>query len=355
MGWGALAAGIIGAGASMYSSNKAAKGANYRPWDVGLLGLGNASFQGGKLNLQGDSRYLQMNNNLWDAQNLSLGQFAGAQQSALGQDYLRNITGQANLSSENLFSMLAQGAGMQNQYQPQNFMGGVNNGLLQNIDPTAISNNYTDLLRQQAIPQEQQQVQSALSGLFGSGRLGTTGGANVLGQLSQAQQQADIGRQVAGQQFGLTQALQAQQGYDAARANQMGLMMNQFGANQQGMMNQFGMDQGMFGRLLDTYNSGSDMTQDRFSRAMQLFGAENAMGQQYLQNFQSLLGAQQGQQQQLMDLARIGSSVGQAQTAAGANAAGIRNQGNQDAIAGFMSAFNQWNSNRNKNSGGEDG
>jgi hypothetical protein len=88
------------------------------------------------------------------------------------------------------------------------------------------------------------------------------------------------------------------------------------------------------------YGYGNQATSDRFNRAMQMFGADNAIGQQYLGNFQNLLGSQQSQNQQLLDQARLGASVGSAQTSANANAAGMRNQSNQDMIAGFLNAYN---------------
>jgi hypothetical protein len=94
------------------------------------------------------------------------------------------------------------------------------------------------------------------------------------------------------------------------------------------------------------YTASNSATQDRFARAMQLFGGENALNQQFLGNFQGLLGSQQSQQQQIMDLSRIGASVGQSQTTANANAAAMRNQGNQDMIAGFMSALSNWQKNQ---------
>jgi hypothetical protein len=271
----------------------------------------------------------------------------------LGQDFLRSIYGVADSETGGNLTALQQAASNSTPYQNQDFGSNqaLNAGMLSNFNPNQAAANYTDLLRQQAMPGEQQATQSALSGLFASGRLGTTGGAQQMGQLQQAQQQADIQRQIAGQQYGLQSQIQAQQGYDQARANQQGLMMNNMLTNQQGQMNQFGLDQGLFQRNLDLYTNSQTATQDRFNRALQLFGGENALNQQNLANFQGLLGSQQSQQQGLMDLARIGASVGQAQTTANANAAMMRNQGNQDLIAGFMSAANAY-ANRNKNPSG---
>lgn len=340
MAWIAAIGAVAGGLLSSQSSRSAARGMQYRPWNVQSQ-LGNTSFNGGRLNMNfvGDSQHV--NSALGMMQRNALSQFGQGQQDRLGTSYLRGLYNTANAGDQANILGLSQYLGGSGQYQNQNFMD-VNSGLLSNFDPQAAASNYTNLLRQQAMPQEQQATQSAMSGLFGSGRLGTTGGALQMGQLAQAQQQADIQRQIAGQEHGLQQQLMAQQGYDQARANQQGLMLNAFGANQQGMMNQFNMDQGLFNRALDFYNAGANTTQQRFERGMQLFGGENALNQQDLANFQGLLGSQQSMYQTLMDQARIGASVGQAQTAAGANAAAMRNQGNQDMIAGFMGALNAY-------------
>jgi hypothetical protein len=324
---------------------------------------------------------------------------------------------------------LQAGQGFLNPYQQQNFSN-LQGNMLTNFDPNQASSDYTNLLRQQAQPGEQQAAASALSRLHGSGRLGTTGGQNAYQSLMDSQNQADIGRQIAGQQHGLGQQLMAQQGRDAALTSEQNRQLGGFGANQQGMMNQYGLaqglgatgsglmgsafqnaamglgvgqqadsfgynrqmgqnqaqyDRGIFGNMTDfdrqvglnqmgydrsrdmnqmgfdramgvnqmgfdransLYTASNSATQDRFARAMQLFGGENALNQQFLGNFQGLLGSQQSQQQQIMDLSRIGASVGQSQTTANANAAAMRNQGNQDMIAGFMSALSNWQKNQ---------
>lgn len=78
-----------------------------------------------------------------------------------------------------------------------------------------------DRLRAAALPQENIQANSVANRLFNTGRLGTTGGANVLGQLSQAQQQADLQRQlVAGQESRAAQSSALQQALEALRGNQ---------------------------------------------------------------------------------------------------------------------------------------
>lgn len=349
MAWIAALGAVAGGMLSSSSSRSAARSARYSPWDTVMPGVGSARFTNGHLQLMGDSDVSQMTYlPMRDAMN----RYTQGQENALGQDFLRNTYGQSDMSSLGQLYNLNQAVNTPSQYQGSDFMSQLNSGMLSNFNPTEAANQYTSLLRQQAMPQEQQAVSSALTGLFKGGRLGTTGGANQMQALASAQSQADLGRQIAGQQHGLQQQLMAQQGYDQARANQQGLMLNSFGANQQGMMNQFGMDQGMFGRQLDLYTNSASATQDRFQRAMQLFGSENALNQQALSDFSGLLGARQSQAQTTMDLARIGASVGQAQSTANANAAMIRNQGNQDMIAGFMGALNAYTNSRNNNNGG---
>jgi uncharacterized protein YfiM (DUF2279 family) len=348
MGWIAGIGALAGGALSYMGSKDTAKSMQYRPWSTGLQGLGNAYFRNGALSLSPSTQYYTLDNALRQSMDSSLGAYNQGQQNMLGQDFLRNIYGTSQLESGSQLSALQQAAQQGTPYQAQDFgsNAALNQGMLSNFDPNQAAQGYTNLLRQQALPQEQQATQSAMSGLFAKGRLGTTGGANQMQAMAEAQSQADVQRQIAGQQYGLQSQLQAQQGYDQARANQQGLMMNNLLTNQQGALNNFALDQGMFQRNLDLYTNSATATQDRFQRALQLFGGENALNQQNLANFQGLLGSQQSQQQGLMDLGRIGASIGQAQTTANANAAMVRNQGNQDLIAGFLGAANAYAKNK---------
>lgn len=340
MAWAAAIPAIAGLAGGLLGSKSGGKGMQYRPWSTNMPGLGMASFANGQLTLNPSDRGRMFQDQIYGLGQDALGRYGSGMQNALGSDFLRGAFNVADLEQgSNLFG-LGQAANSYNPYQGMDFMSGVNNGMLTNFNPNELASNYTQLLRQQAQPQEQQAASGALTSLFNTGRLGSTGGMQAYQTLMDSQNQADIGRQIAGQQFGLNQALQAQQGYDQSRAAQQGLFLNAFGANQQGMMNQFGMDQGMFGRQLDLYTNSATATQDRFMRAMQLFGGENAINQQSLSDFMGFLGAGQSQNQQLMDLGRIGASVGNAQNAQGAMAAQDRNQNNRDMIAGFLGAIN---------------
>jgi hypothetical protein len=342
MVWAAAIPAIAGLAGGLLGS-KTPRAAQYRPWSTDLGGLGAANFANGRLSINPDAQQQMFQQQLYGMGQGSLERFGLGQQNMLGPAFLRSEFGTANQGQYGGLLGLQQAAGQQSQYGPMDFMSGVNNGMLNNFDPNQASANYTNLLRQQAQPQEQQAASSALTNLFNTGRLGSTGGMQAYQTLMDSQNQADLGRQVAGQQFGLQQQLQAQQGYDQARQNQQGLMLNQFGANQQGMMNQFGMDQGMFGRQLDLYTNSNSATQDRFMRALQMFGGEGAQNQQDLGNFMQFLGAGQSQNQQLMDLARIGASVGTAQNSQNANAALMANQQRADLFSGFLGALGNMN------------
>lgn len=76
-------------------------------------------------------------------------------------------------------------------------------------------------LRAQARPAEERTTQAALERLFGQGRLGTTGGARVLGELSRAQEEADIARITSAQDFAQTQQNVALE--NALRRGELGL------------------------------------------------------------------------------------------------------------------------------------
>lgn len=75
-------------------------------------------------------------------------------------------------------------------------------GALGSFNPQDAASSYTNNLRAQALPEQQRAVNSTIQNLFNSGRLGSTGGANVLGRLAEAQNQQDLGFQLAGQQYG---------------------------------------------------------------------------------------------------------------------------------------------------------
>ncbi|OGT57393.1 MAG: hypothetical protein A3E01_07130 [Gammaproteobacteria bacterium RIFCSPHIGHO2_12_FULL_63_22] len=89
------------------------------------------------------------------------------------------------------------GAGNQSDMMRQLFGGasGLAGQLGQSFDSTRDST--LGLLRSQAMPGQQRAVDSTLSRLFAQGRLGSTGGANIMGRLAESQNQQDLGFQLA--------------------------------------------------------------------------------------------------------------------------------------------------------------
>jgi len=218
---------------------------------------------------------------------------------------------------------------------------------------TAGGSSFNDLaaqrltaLRDQARPAEQRAVDQKFNNLFASGRLGTEGGARGIEALATSQQQADFGRIINSQDFANSQqnqerAFQQNQqqlgtqllgqafagtGQDQAQAAQLGnLGASQFGAQGQSVQNQLQARQGV-----DQFNISTG--QARLQGAQSLFGFGDAMEQTSLNRAGQQLGLSQSIDQGLLDQARLGASVGQAQSTANANAGQI-------AMAGHSSPF----------------
>lgn len=195
-------------------------------------------------------------------------------------------------------------------------------GSLGSFDPAQLAGQYTDLLRQGAQPTEQRAANSALNSLFATGRLGTTGGSQMYEGLANAQQQADIQRQIAGLQFGGQE--QNRIAGLAGNFGQMGEQMNQsaFGMNQQGMLNAGNLFNTNFGNQMNAQGFNNNVVnqraQSRFANAMQLFGGSQDLNAQQanvgLQNNaqalqQSGMTAQQMQQDQAMGLQQQGMNM----------------------------------------------
>ena len=166
-------------------------------------------------------------------------------------------------------------------------------------------------LRAAARTGEERTTQAALERLYGQGRLGTTGGQRALGELARAQEEADIARTIAAQDFAqqqqniaAQQALQQQQlgagllgtglaGQQfLAQQGQgllgMGAQVGQFGRSLGANIGQFGVGLGEQARQADIRNilaaTGQDVSQLQFGATLG--------EQQRAQNLQSLLAAQ---------------------------------------------------------------
>jgi hypothetical protein len=143
----------------------------------------------------------------------------------------------------------------------------------------AMGNQMTAQLNNLARPAEEQAVNKKFNSLFGTGRLGNTGGQGELGQLALAQSQAQDARNLAGMQFGADQFAQNQ-----ALANQfLGTGGSLTNADQSMAATVGGIGAGMFGLGQNTAQAGTNasigmdernvqLQDDRLARTEALFG-----------------------------------------------------------------------------------
>lgn len=223
-------------------------------------------------------------------------------------------------------------------------------GALGSFDPRAAAGQYTNTLRQGALPREQRAVQSVVDDLFKTGRLGTTGGSQLLGDVSRGLEEADVSRQIAGMDYagaeqsrlaGLGQSLgQAGTGInagyaglnDSLRTGALGRYGSAFGmaqgADQMGFdraigLNEMGFQRGMgidetnYARALTGnemgFNRAMGLNQAGFDRGMNLAAMGHERANSRFLNAMNLFGAgQQAQQQQFgmgMGMLQGGQSI----------------------------------------------
>lgn len=202
----------------------------------------------------------------------------------LPQQYMQNMQG-ASQGASALMGQYQQQAQNPNQVSDNglgnsfNAASGGMLGALGSYDPNQAAQSYTNNLRAQALPQNQIAANGLAQNLFNTGRLGSTGGATLEGQLSLAQQQADTGMQVAGQQY----AQQQQQGLSsmAQSLGQTGTGINnstaslnsQLGSqalSNYGNASNLGMsaDQSMYGQSANQYGLQNSQLQNAFNNSM---------------------------------------------------------------------------------------
>lgn len=168
----------------------------------------------------------------------------------------------------------------------QGFLGG-----LGSFDPNQAAADYTNNLRAQAQPDQQRAAQSLAQGLFNTGRLGSTGGANLFGQLINQQNQQDLGFQLAGKQ------------YAGQEQNRLAGLASQFGQQ--------------YGSIQDQINNRASQ---RFQNAMQLFGAGQQNLNTQLTGGLSALNGSNSLNDQLLHQIQLGGYLGGAQSSANSNA-----------------------------------
>lgn len=346
---GTAAAGVYSANKQAQAAKSYANSSKYNPYDVSTP-YGSASFNNGTAtaSLSPDQQALQnylssqgsgflgiagdafksggVTSGMQDAYNQYASSVPGAPdyQTSTGS-FLGPIAGLAQQQANN--SQVNPYQGMQDQF------GGASQGFLGQLgsfNPQALSGQYTQNLRDQAQPENQRAVNSTVQGLFNTGRLGSTGGADVLGRLADSQNQQDLGFQKAGMDYA-----GSEQSRIAGLASNFGSQSGMFGQmgdqfknsslnNAMGLANLYsGIDQQNFTNSFNINDLANTRTNQRFSNAMQMFGMGNqnvGLGLAAGGLGQGLLGQSQGIDQGLMNMIQLGGNLGSAQSNANSNA-----------------------------------
>jgi len=341
--------GKVGAGlltGSNAKSNAADAGqyaqqAAFTPTGISMPGLGVGYDAAGNYQGQITNPMNQMNaQSMIGASNTLWGNYLGAGnplaqlQGAYGQS-MQGLNGLPGMGGVNALgsNYQAQTQGIMGQLgqlgstlQGQQFGDAANSilGSLGSFDPNQLAGSYADNLRQMARPGEQNAANALAQRLFNTGRLGSTGGQRMMGEMANQMEQADIARTVAGQQLagqeqsrlgGLAGNLSGvQQGLTGAMA---GLLGQQAGIGNQAL----GMAATLQGQ---DYNQMSSTTNQRFQNAMQLFGAGNTQQNQSMQGaFQAMgLGTSMGNMdvQNMLQAMQLSGQLSSARSGANANA-----------------------------------
>lgn len=191
-----------------------------------------------------------------------------------------------------LGDFLGSRSGFQTGLQNSAFQGATNLANIAGQDPQAIADQRLALLRQQAAPFEERAFSSLQENLFGTGRLGTTGGALQTEAFARGLGQADLERQLAASAEGRafqTQALQGSQGLAG------------LGTGVAGLQDQ--LIQSAFNRFNTTAGLASDLSNTRVNRNFQGANFQQNALQQLLQNQISLAGVGRSLQQSDLNLA----------------------------------------------------
>lgn len=384
-GVASIAGGMLSGNAQKDAAERAAAAAQFNPYNVTGPG-GSAIFNGDSVNISMDPNSEAMRNSLMGLGTGGLAgidprllqsitqsgmgaQIAGApmvmdqtqgflNQSAAGDQALQGLFSQYG---DQLNPIAAQGMGMGALGQ-QAMMGAFGPGRADDIANFAaqqgaglLGQNFGDVqaselarMRAQAQPGNERAVDSALTGLFTSGRLGMTGGANMAGRLAEAQNQQDLGFQGAStataqnllnsaRASGTNLLGMGQQGLLSGQANNAGFASALGGLGQAGM----GMASNAYGNL---FNAGTGLQDALASRAMQRVGAAQNLfgfGQNVTNNTfnqaQQGLNATLAQDQAARQMAALGGNLGSSAASAGANQANYINQtGTSPLGAGLM-------------------
>jgi len=179
--------------------------------------------------------------------------------------------------------------GFREGFSGQAFDASANQMGIANSSPQAATDAALANFRAQAMPENQRAANSALSRLFSTGRLGTTGGANQYGRLVEAQDRQDLQFQQAALNEG--RAVQSQAANLSTGFQNQGTVNTSLGEQ---------LLSGAYSRFGDTLGLAGDLNQSRFTRGAAAADFGRAGAQTNLQNQIGLSGL--GQQLQGGDL-----------------------------------------------------
>lgn len=202
--------------------------------------------------------------------------------------------------------------------------------------------------RDLARPGEERAVASAMDNLFSSGRLGTTGGAQQMGELALSQELADLQR--VGQARGFANTLQQQDRQLGQNLFGLGLQGLQTDINRGLSLGQLGSGllsqaPGVFGQQFEAQNitdqALQNRAQQRMANAESLFGFGAGVENMGINQANALFNMGQGFGADLRQQAGMGLQGGAAAAAAGRNAAPFIMAGNQSPFASAVQGFAQ--------------
>lgn len=184
------------------------------------------------------------------------------------------------------------------------------------------------LLRAQARPAEERAVNAKFQNLFSRGQLGTTGGANQIGALAQAQENADINRQLA--------ATQTAQGVlSQNQATGQGLL----GLGQQGAGLQGNLATQQLGGVQNTVGAQGNLGQQRLANSQSLFGFGQDLRGLGIDEAKQNLGVTGSLDEMARANLNLSGTFGGAQAQAGGNVANAILSNSGSPVGGALSSF----------------
>ena len=366
---GSAVGGKLSSDAYKKANRQASTAAAFNPWDASNP-MGSVGFADGNINMQfnegqqgqWDQLGGMFGNQMMGGQNAGFQNFAGGvgnnQMPQLWNQFL-GASGQIPNQAFGMFGNQMQNYGGMAEAGAMSGLGqafgpGMNQGLSQNMfnqgmgmvgqNFDALAAERTNLLRQQAAPFEEQARNAMFQDLFSKGQMGGKAGANSMEQFGNALTQADLGRQMAGQDLAMNM-------YGQNNQAGLGMLGMGFQGQQNDLNRNLGMGslgQGMLGAAgqfagqgLDASVGQSNLVNQRATQRLgeasqMMFGGQTMQNQQFM-NALNMLQGQGGMMGQLGNMATLGANVGGQGADAGANQARYLSKNNTSNTGSFLS------------------